>query len=111
MSDEERIIELPERPHAISTRPSKPTPAPSRRKYPKTAIPSSRRLRDEDVFQRFHIIREITMIKGRYQTAKGNVQLENSDFHELVAKSVMKGDVIGLKACCTYAGNGTNHTL
>jgi hypothetical protein len=109
MSDEEKIVELPERPPDLPNRTSMPiqkaTPEPGRQKRG-TSIPSKAPIRDEDIFQRFHIIREITTIKGRYQSEshemaakpveKGNVF--QSAFHEMATKLVEKGDVIGLKA-------------
>jgi hypothetical protein len=48
-------------------------------------------MRDEDFFQRIHIIREFTTIKGRLQS-------EDAELHVKVAKVVAEGDVAGLKA-------------
>jgi hypothetical protein len=92
MSDEERIFELPERPPPpeTSSRASSGDPnstSKPRQQKSKTSSPSESPLREEeDLFQRFHIIREITtMIKGRPQS-------------KLQQMAVEKGDVIGLKA-------------
>jgi hypothetical protein len=93
MSDEERIVELPERPPPpeTSSRASSGDPnstSKPRQQKSKTSSPSESPLREEDRFQRFHIIREITTIKGRPQ----------SKLQQIAGKAVEKGDVIGLKA-------------
>jgi hypothetical protein len=94
MSDEERIVELPERspnlPTSTSIPTQKDTPATSRQKLqpydPSKALP-----RDEDIFQRVHIIREITTIKGQSQS-------EDTELQRMAATLVEKGNAIGLKA-------------
>jgi hypothetical protein len=94
MSDEERIVELPERPPPPETSSGASSGDPNstskpRQQKSKTSSPSESPLREEeDLFQRFHIIREITTIKGRPQ----------SKLQQMAGKAVEKGDVIGLKA-------------
>jgi hypothetical protein len=93
ISDEERIVELPERPPPpeTSSRASSGDPnttSKPRQQKSKTSSPSESPLREEDLFQRFHIIREITTIEGRPQ----------SKLQQMAGKAVEKGDVIGLKA-------------
>jgi hypothetical protein len=94
--EEERIVELPEIPPPEIPNPSrssseKPNSTPtSPQQKSKTSTPSKTPPREEDLFQRVHIIRDI-MIKRRPQS-------EGSELQYMVAKVVEKGDVSGLKA-------------
>jgi hypothetical protein len=89
MFDEERIVELLQKPPEISSH-SIPTSRQHKTKTPES-VPSKPTPRDEDLFQRVHIIREI-------RTVKKGPQTENSALQQRVSKAVAKMDVIGLKA-------------
>jgi hypothetical protein len=74
MSAEERIVELPERPPPdIPSRLASATPEttsilPQQKSKTPSPEPSKLPLRDEDIFQRIHIIREFTTTKRRFQS-------------------------------------------
>lgn len=112
MFTEERVIELPEKPPIVRRDPTtKRAPALSSslaRHYNNattspTAKMQNRPLRSEDVFQRIHIVREITQIKGRGPNTnnfymRGIFPSSKIEYKGIIVEAVEGGDVEKLKA-------------
>lgn len=112
MFNEERVIELPEKPPIVRRDPTtKRDPA----FYPRltrsfntaktspTAKGQNRPLRSEDVFQRIHIVREITQIKGRGPNTnefymRSYFSSSKIEYEGILVEAVEGADVNKLKA-------------